>query len=941
MSQVFINEFNYNSPNTTEFVEIAGPADTDLTGWSVVLYRTDGTSYQTINLNGFIDNEGGSGFGALGFGSGVDIDDNGGGIALVNASGVVQQFISYGGVAPITATDGPAANGPAATRTSTPTGVTQNSTVEDGSVEFRGTGNDHDDFTYVDVPGSNSINRINNGQTFNADPVAVDDTASTSINTEVTIDVLDNDTDAENDDLEIRTFNRTSAEGGSVRNEDGNLIYTPRTGFVGTDSFTYQITDEEGNRSERATVTVTVGGSAAGDNLTGGTGDDSIRGGAGNDTIIGGTGDDTLVGQAGDDLLFGQDGEDDLRGGAGNDSLNGGGDGDILRGGDGDDTLNGGPGEDDLRGGNGVDTADYTNFRSGLDVNLAAGTATVNGVTDTLSDIENVIGTENVDRFIGNGENNVFEGRGNTGSETFVGTDGNSYVARQDVVEYDGNQADFTITGTPGNLTVSGPGIGTDTLIGVELLKFNDTAQPITAAEALNDGPVAQDDSFTIDESDTLTGSLFANNGNGVDSEPTGDSFDITEVNGVAASVGNEIDLGSGAKLTVNADGSFSYNPNGQFDFLNQGQTDTDSFTYTIEDSVNGTDTARATITINGEGGVVTPPPVSAGPLVQINGAAVTNGITSYGGSQDETGTATVSPSNKLTMFGNNWKKVDIGSTTLNSNSTLKFEYQGSSAELHAIGFDTNNSVSSADSPNLFRVGGSEVSNPIARTGTTSDGFGQYEITVGINGTFNFLTFVNDDDAGKDGQAHYRNVEIHTNGGVVTPPPAAGDDDLNITINGSSQAIEVEQYDDNRQNTGITATVTDSNNELDLRGNGWRKVDIAGFEIESDTTLSFEFRNNNLGEVIGIGFDNNNDISRSDDGDNFFQLTGIQSWGIEQSEFGDSVTIGSTSSDGFTSYSIEVGDFITPGETFNFLTFGNDDDANAGAVSEFRNISLA
>ena len=46
------------------------------------------------------------------------------------------------------------------------------------------------------------------------------------------------------------------------------------------------------------------------------------------------------------------------------------------------------------------------------------------------------------------------------------------------MVEYDGNQSDFTfgVSQPPyfGGLTVTGDGIGTDTLLGIEFLKFDD-----------------------------------------------------------------------------------------------------------------------------------------------------------------------------------------------------------------------------------------------------------------------------------------------------------------------------------------------------------------------------------------------------------------------------------------------------------------------------------
>ncbi|MEA5520611.1 Ig-like domain-containing protein [Limnoraphis robusta] len=88
--------------------------------------------------------------------------------------------------------------------------------------------------------------------------IAANDTATTDQDTNVTINVLANDVDPENDPLEISTFEATSANGGTItRSENGEaLVYTPPAGFSGTDSFTYEVTD--GSNSDTATVTITV-----------------------------------------------------------------------------------------------------------------------------------------------------------------------------------------------------------------------------------------------------------------------------------------------------------------------------------------------------------------------------------------------------------------------------------------------------------------------------------------------------------------------------------------------------------------------------------------------------------------------------------------------------------------------------------------------------------
>ncbi|MFC5196568.1 HYR domain-containing protein [Bizionia hallyeonensis] len=108
-SGVWINELHYDNDggDSGEFVEVAGTSGFNLTGYSIVLYNgSNGTSYDTINLSGTIDNEGGSGFGAIEFfQSGIQ---NGApdGLALVDNLGDVVEFLSYEGS--FTATDGPA-----------------------------------------------------------------------------------------------------------------------------------------------------------------------------------------------------------------------------------------------------------------------------------------------------------------------------------------------------------------------------------------------------------------------------------------------------------------------------------------------------------------------------------------------------------------------------------------------------------------------------------------------------------------------------------------------------------------------------------------------------------------------------------------------------------------------------------------------------------------
>jgi Ca2+-binding RTX toxin-like protein len=107
--------------------------------------------------------------------------------------------------------------------------------------------------------------------------------------------------------------------------------------------------------------------------------------------------------------------------------------------------------------------------------------------------------------------------------------------------------------------------------------------------------PSAGADSYATDETRAVWGRL-AHAGDGA----------VTEVNGVAASVGERIVLQSGAALVLRSDGSFAYDPNGAFGYLVSAVptnpynsayylSATDSFTYTAGGNVH-----EAIVTIAG-----------------------------------------------------------------------------------------------------------------------------------------------------------------------------------------------------------------------------------------------------------------------------------------------------------------------------------------------------
>jgi len=109
--------------------------------------------------------------------------------------------------------------------------------------------NDNSDGTSITInidgtiPGENSA------------PTAGDDSASTLQDQSVEIDVLSNDSDAENDPLSIQSV--TQGTKGVVTMNGETVMYMPGAGNLGPDSFTYTINDGNGG-IDSATVSVTI-----------------------------------------------------------------------------------------------------------------------------------------------------------------------------------------------------------------------------------------------------------------------------------------------------------------------------------------------------------------------------------------------------------------------------------------------------------------------------------------------------------------------------------------------------------------------------------------------------------------------------------------------------------------------------------------------------------
>jgi Ca2+-binding RTX toxin-like protein len=320
--------------------------------------------------------------------------------------------------------------------------------------------------------------------------------------------------------------------------------------------------------------------------------------------LSGGNFDDILSGLGGDDILRGNGGADVLDGGLGNDTavysnspggvtvnlttnVNSGGDAqgdtlfgienivgsalvDSLTGDVADNTFEGRAGADTIDGAGGNDTASYIHSTAAVTVNLATN-VNVGGDAegDSLTSIENVIGSSLNDSLTGDGSANVLDGRagadvmaGGDGDDTYFVNDPNDQVTEaanegtdnvrsvvsyilnpnvenllllgNDAINGTGNSLDNTITGNAGDNELDG-GAGADTLNGGggnDTAVYANSANGVTVnlATNVNTGGDAQGD--TLNAIANLVGSALADsltgdgNPNRLDGGDGGDTLD-------------------------------------------------------------------------------------------------------------------------------------------------------------------------------------------------------------------------------------------------------------------------------------------------------------------------------------------------------------------------------------------------------------------------------
>ncbi len=257
-----------------------------------------------------------------------------------------------------------------------------------------------------------------------------------------------------------------------------------------------------------------------------------------------------------------------------------------------------------------------------------------------------------------------------------------------------------------------------------------------------------------------------------------------------------------------------------------------------------------------------------------------------------------------LTVANNGWKSINLN-YTVTRNTVIEFDFSSSSeGEIHGVGFDTD---ANASSDRIFKVYGSQAWG-ITDFDNYNGGTRSYRIEVGdfYTGAFNRMVFACDDDANGGGSSVFSNVKVY---------------ELRSALSIDFSNYELGSYSTNDVGT---ATVIDAGASLSLMDNTWKSIPM-DYKVTPNTVLEFDFVSKTEGEIMGIGFDDD-EVAGAD---RIFKLHGTQDWGI---------TTYDNYNEGVTSYKIPVGQFYTG--DFDRLVFANDDDANAAGVAVFGNVRV-
>ncbi len=294
-------------------------------------------------------------------------------------------------------------------------------------------------------------------------------------------------------------------------------------------------------------------------------------------------------------------------------------------------------------------------------------------------------------------------------------------------------------------------------------------------------------------------------------------------------------------------------------------------------------------------------------------------------------------------VTGDSWRQINL-TYEVTANTVLEFEFRSDQqGNRHGLGFTKTSDSFTTNLNKFFQLYGFSPGSTISNYDNYSgNAWVTYRIPVGqfYTGSFDRLAFMNSNyQAGNNGNSYFRNIRIVEeasgtctllNGapGIyqdcqcepLTVCPAIHFDDYAILPYGVNES----------QDQG-EAYIQDAGQTLMIVENAWKSI-MFGYNVTSNTILDFDFKSTAEGEIHGIGLDDND--SRTDSDNRIFQLFGTQPLGVQT--YNDYAI-----ADNWKSYSIPLGTFTNNTGGRNRLFFvGDDDDAPVDANSFFRSVKI-
>jgi hypothetical protein len=509
--------------------------------------------------------------------------------------------------------------------------------------------------------------------------------------------------------------------------------------------------------------------------------------------------------------------------------------------------------------------------------------------------------------FHGGAGDDVMYGGGNSGNTFRGGAGVDTYIL-------DGSRNDYTVKASISNGTVVGYdieyGSGGADHIGsdVEFVRFSDGTFDLV--------------SQTWQESDPTTdgsNSGGSSTAQAVDDKSTTTYGRTTQIDVIA----NDTDVTSLTDVSAPAAGTAWIGDNGGLYYRpDAGVIGTDSFSYTAV----GSDGAEVSADVN----------------VQVEPEKIVSGELSSYGRQDKEGGVTLSADGaQIDLNGNTWQLSQFH-YEVTPDTVLKFDFKVDQlGEIHGIGVDADGEWNNGNDL-AFALAGSQT-NVAGWDSFNFDYHGQanadwatVEIALGdhYQGQIKNLAFLNDHDVSDPtAAASFENLvmyEAETAQTETAETEAAGPlSDGGLIFD----QFNFESYAGDQDVSGEVKVSTDGS-QVELSGNGWKKTDIY-YEVTDQTILSFEFKADTIGELHGVGveqddtWDNGNDVA--------FVVAGTQK------DVGDRSSLNFDYHDdnpaNWQRYEVALGDYVDG--PASGLTFVNDDDQSGALPSSmFRNVEL-